>query len=106
VEDGDVEVVARLDAGDGIRGRGRGRRPVAPLLDECAQHLAQLGLVVHDEHVATLAGGALADLATVDGFVEILAGCRELSAGAGRQADRKSTRLNSSHVKISYADLC
>src|SRR6266511_5662499 len=25
---------------------------------------------------------------------------------AGREQDRKSTRLNSSHVKISYADFC
>src|SRR5690349_24142440 len=27
-------------------------------------------------------------------------------AGAGRAADRKSTRLNSSHVEISYAGFC
>src|SRR5690606_40108105 len=28
------------------------------------------------------------------------------SLGHGREADRKSTRLNSSHVKISYAVFC
>src|SRR5439155_25413672 len=27
-------------------------------------------------------------------------------SGAGKELDRKSTRLNSSHVAISYADLC
>src|SRR5690606_42023882 len=30
----------------------------------------------------------------------------ELVARAGREEDRKSTRLNSSHVKISYAVFC
>src|SRR5207302_11048741 len=33
-------------------------------------------------------------------------GRRAPHAGAVRQADRKSTRLNSSHVKISYAVFC
>src|SRR5690606_40610524 len=42
-------------------------------------------------------GGALCSLASVD-----LTGMRELPASG----DRKSTRLNSSHVKISYAVFC
>src|SRR3989442_11800025 len=29
-----------------------------------------------------------------------------LAGGAGRRGDRKSTRLNSSHVRISYAVFC
>src|SRR5690606_40332414 len=37
----------------------------------------------------------------IDGFV--LVGCLEQAGGI---ADRKSTRLNSSHVKISYAVFC
>src|SRR5690242_21072297 len=31
---------------------------------------------------------------------------RPPSSGAGRRADRKSTRLNSSHMSISYAVFC
>src|SRR5690606_23678886 len=31
---------------------------------------------------------------------------RELASGIGTRQDRKSTRLNSSHVKISYAVFC
>src|SRR5436309_10371372 len=31
---------------------------------------------------------------------------RQLTAGPGSDRDRKSTRLNSSHVKISYAVFC
>src|SRR3989442_4419592 len=31
---------------------------------------------------------------------------RHLAGDAGRPADRKSTRLNSSHVRISYAVFC
>src|SRR6266511_4462503 len=35
------------------------------------------------------------------------AGCRgDLSVSTGSSTDRKSTRLNSSHVKISYAVFC
>src|SRR5690606_41288316 len=33
-------------------------------------------------------------------------GLAELACLGGRQLDRKSTRLNSSHVKISYAVFC
>src|SRR5690606_16633699 len=39
--------------------------------------------------------------------IEVVEGRRlEAGAGGGGQADRKSTRLNSSHVKISYAVVC
>src|SRR5690349_24401474 len=46
-------------------------------------------------------GGGLAGLLRAD-----LAEVRELPAGARRAEDRKSTRLNSSHVEISYAVFC
>src|SRR5436305_7904335 len=43
--------------------------------------------------------GATLDLATSAGFVDGL-------AASWREEDRKSTRLNSSHVRISYAVFC
>src|SRR3712207_7760011 len=34
------------------------------------------------------------------------AGAHDAAAGVGHEADRKSTRLNSSHANISYAVFC
>src|SRR5690606_41791599 len=39
-------------------------------------------------------------------FVQDVDRARVLTAAAIMEPDRKSTRLNSSHVKISYADFC
>src|SRR5207302_10828210 len=67
---------SRRGAGDGDRG---GREP--PLGDDPALHTPD-----HQQ-----------------GRVPVL---RVLAGGAEGPADRKSTRLNSSHVKISYAVFC
>src|SRR5690554_7189666 len=48
--------------------------------------------------------GALANHPTMAGSASALLGFIQMSAAA--TADRKSTRLNSSHVRISYAVFC
>src|SRR5690606_42045062 len=67
------------------------------------------GVVILDG-VAVPGIAALAIAADGDASVTIGAGAtptygitRKLTLGAGERTDRKSTRLNSSHVKISYA---
>src|SRR3989442_10074341 len=52
------------------------------LRDEIASGIARAGAEIHDEIGA------------------------DLGPGAGNAGDRKSTRLNSSHVRISYAVFC
>src|SRR5690606_41910883 len=52
-------------------------------------------------------GGAAQAGGDADGAVVVAQGGREVGAGRQERAvDRKSTRLNSSHVKISYAVFC
>src|SRR5690606_14940824 len=60
--------------------------------------MAESGVEYHVGGLAAHAG---------QGF-QFFAGLRHLEAlpGVGRKTDRKSTRLNSSHVKISYAVFC
>src|SRR5690242_2575232 len=42
----------------------------------------------------------------IDVFVELIGGAGDPAKGAVEMADRKSTRLNSSHMSISYAVFC
>src|SRR3712207_6922898 len=60
--------------------------------------------------VVSLPGGAppLRQVRPDAGHPHLLAGCRGGGEReqVGRQADRKSTRLNSSHANISYAVFC
>src|SRR6266704_5190539 len=74
------------------------RGPQVRLLLEAAALL--LGIVELAEGVG--------DLAAVDEQLPALdlRGIAPLQLGQGRQRHRKSTRLNSSHVSISYADFC
>src|SRR5690606_40426303 len=62
---------------------------------------AQLAVVPDGQHASTL--GAWRGRAEVDGSVVLR---DDLGADAPPGQDRKSTRLNSSHVKISYAVFC
>src|SRR5690606_41070400 len=89
----------------GARGAGDGgearRRPVGPLVGEHGEEDGLLRVGVEPEGGRGLDGdrgeqrGELPhELAVVD------------AAAGGDEADRKSTRLNSSHVKISYAVFC
>src|SRR5690606_41941231 len=60
--------------------------------------------VVRDEHDAAAPGDELAGEELDGGVVEVVGGLVEQEqVGA---LDRKSTRLNCSHVKISYAVFC
>src|SRR5690242_21600314 len=57
--------------------------------------------------IGRAAGGCAAMYAaTVFGFVRWAAGMRGLYRNAAAPQDRKSTRLNSSHMSISYAVFC
>src|SRR5690606_40947430 len=101
------------------RGAGRGERPSSPTRrsSELIQDKREGGVgEVHAEIVRagrdTLRpGAALADLGVgrIPGFGEV-EGERLLDRpqrrARGVERDRKSTRLNSSHVKISYAVFC
>src|SRR2546430_5905741 len=61
--------------------------------------------VVHDQHV----NRPQSSLGLGDGQGAALGGAevgREVFEANGRQLDRKSTRLNSSHSQISYAVFC
>src|SRR5690606_41594317 len=60
----------------------------------------QLAVFHHDVHVAGGRAGAVAVVGR--GVLQVNA----VVAAAGHEEDRKSTRLNSSHVKISYAVFC
>src|SRR5690606_29909127 len=63
---------------------------------DAADELRAVGDALLGMERALLAGEALTDYAS--GFVD--------KNGHGMRLDRKSTRLNSSHVKSSYAVLC
>src|SRR5690606_39863654 len=69
--------------------------------------LAEIGAVVQllQQHQAGTLGGSLRHARLDDGQVGLgIAVVAFLDQGDGK--DRKSTRLNSSHVKISYAVFC
>src|SRR3712207_7474830 len=72
-------------------------------LDVAREHLNRWSGIAegHREHRAAVAPGLLGDLELRAGGV--LAGD---AAGFEEPADRKSTRLNSSHANISYAVFC
>src|SRR5690606_40521036 len=53
---------------------------------------------------ATVVVGGSTDLVTIDALGDRVED--EISGMDGEEEDRKSTRLNSSHVKISYAVFC
>src|SRR5690606_41345980 len=53
-----------------------------------------------------LTAGVLALLVTATATLPCTLGARAATDVAGAAADPKSTRLNSSHVKISYAGFC
>src|SRR5256885_10278730 len=65
--------------------RSRGRAKAAPLQGECARHGSRDSKGVRTAADRTALGRLL---------------------GKGRAVDRKSTRLNSSHLVISYAVFC
>src|SRR5690606_41938466 len=70
--------------------------------DEALQDDPERGLLVeHDEHADDHQGDAARPQ---DAGVEVPHAAHRFSRVAG--LDRKSTRLNSSHVKISYAVFC
>src|SRR5690606_39366474 len=77
--------------------------------EECRALTQHLGIEVLGEIEVRLLGdppqrGRLEDVdAGVDRVTEDLAPCRLLEEALDPAGDRKSTRLNSSHVKISYA---
>src|SRR5690606_40913031 len=64
-----------------------------PRQDELAEQLVLLGVVVLALHHQDL-------------HRRLVVAARGEDLGAARRQDRKSTRLNSSHVKISYAVFC
>src|SRR5690554_7267457 len=75
--------------------------------------LAQANAVLNDMPVAAVKLGMLGSLEMVDTVVEILQAhphlplvCDPVLRAGGGGSDRKSTRLNSSHVRISYAVFC
>src|SRR5690606_40554642 len=67
---------------------------------------AQFGPDVVPLHACRLAGLAADAGGHVDEFRDLGGVARLWRLGGGRRADRKSTRLNSSHVKNSYAVFC
>src|SRR5207249_10913760 len=83
----------------------------------CSTHLRDLHSFLHDAlPISTVdldAGGVWLEIRRRDGDVvrralprAVFAFRAALAEGRARQRDRKSTRLNSSHVSISYAVLC
>src|SRR5690606_41289397 len=68
-------------------------------LDLAAWDVAQVDLLVEIDRPG-VAGGNQAELQAGRGKDQGLSLCRDV------EGDRKSTRLNSSHVKISYAVFC
>src|SRR5690606_41163892 len=92
---------------------GGGRRALRPFPTRRSSDLAWVGLVVEHDDEANAARGRLtrrpfAQVAPLTG--PVLARRDEPEAAGGlvlvEDLDRKSTRLNSSHVKISYAVFC
>src|SRR5690606_25626654 len=72
-------------------------------------HAAALPVQVHQLQAKCLGEGAHAVETDVTGLEVLTHGTTSSDAGrwrTGWQRDRKSTRLNSSHVKISYAVFC
>src|SRR5436309_6143480 len=74
-------------------------------LEEKSEHLADLQ-VVHRDVIQSITSGLLTT--DLEGVVTSanLAGLEILGRDEAEMVDRKSTRLNSSHVKISYAVFC
>src|SRR5690606_40673230 len=66
-------------------------------------HVVQIHLVVHAAHGQVAAVGIVHPQAQAEG---LLPQVRFEHLDIGQLQDRKSTRLNSSHVKISYAVFC
>ena len=69
------------------------------------------GSVLHEWHGSgayDYFGWSVADAGDVngDGFSDLIVGAPFVGPGFQNNGDRKSTRLNSSHVVISYAVLC
>src|SRR5690606_41397322 len=62
-------------------------------------------LYAGQDRASALEGGYDYGLVTVSVLLAVLAAYAALNL-TGRMTDRKSTRLNSSHVKISYAVFC
>src|ERR1035438_10580980 len=105
----------RMSAGDDQREHRKLQIVVAPLslLEQHSMNVAlemidgnqrlveregqRLGVADAHEQRSSKAG-ALSHRDSIDGFVGVL--------GLGRRLDRKSTRLNSSHLGISYAVFC
>src|SRR5690606_42021863 len=84
--------------------------PYTTLFRSVARHFIQLALAVLHEGIPV---GRGLQRAVVQQFVEQQRMARQVGGGpvaggdhADHALDRKSTRLNSSHVKISYAVFC
>src|ERR1035438_10715733 len=88
------------------QGRVRQVRSTAPGYSRCCIYILLRGREVHTPVllVAGLVGlGALGPLLTVADGLQLVGGNAELHQEVLGRADRKSTRLNSSHLGISYA---
>src|SRR5690554_7451764 len=74
--------------------------------DLCRQQALLLELLVEDQDVGLRRMRAGEVIGCVCAAERPVAGARSVPLGAMRYLDRKSTRLNSSHVRISYAVFC
>src|SRR5690606_39678759 len=80
--------------------------PYTTLFRSSAYRTLRGGVFDGDDGVGARAAGQFGDEFVVDALLEHRPGQRRVDADPALLRDRKSTRLNSSHVKNSYAVLC
>src|SRR5699024_2368691 len=108
-----LEVLARLDPALGARLvlAGGVSQDFAEYLDQLRGLARELGIEDRVDFVGSLGRDELAESMRCAGALLLTSwsetfGLVALEAQASGRADRKSTRLNSSHVSISYAVFC
>src|SRR5690625_7067942 len=79
-----------------------------PVALHVARHAEDVGAGTENRwgSVGLVVGATVGDAFTRLGLAEATTSAPILAPGFGAQGDRKSTRLNSSHVAISYAVFC
>src|SRR5690606_40873403 len=111
-----VVLLTEVDVPSGIPSHGTGSSFVVPfLLNEGvgiqgnpAFHIQPIGQFVLDKNIAEHPASGIVLIVLINHPIRVVDGAphKGVDIVPGVEIDRKSTRLNSSHVKISYAVFC